>query len=32
MERFFRRFMGIVKDFEKEEKTTSPDTPAPDRT
>jgi hypothetical protein len=32
MERFFRKFMGIVKDFEKEDSTTSPDTPAPDRT
>ncbi|CAN0654108.1 hypothetical protein JF546_08690 [Nitratireductor aquimarinus] len=32
MERFFRRFMGIVKDFEEEETTTTPNTPAPDRT
>ncbi|WP_295808822.1 hypothetical protein [uncultured Nitratireductor sp.] len=31
MERFFRRFMGIVRDFE-EEKTNSPEEPAPDRT
>ncbi|QZZ37407.1 hypothetical protein KW403_11340 [Nitratireductor kimnyeongensis] len=32
MERFFRKFMGIVKDFEKEDSTSSPDTPTPDRT
>ncbi|MCR4267171.1 hypothetical protein [Nitratireductor sp. ZSWI3] len=32
MERFFRRFMGIVKDFEKEENATPSDKPAPDRT
>ena len=32
MERFFRRFMGMVQDFEKEDKTTQPEKPAPDRT
>lgn len=32
MERFFRRFMGMVQDFEKEEKTPQPEKPAPDRT
>lgn len=31
MERFFRSFMGIVKDFEKEDKAAQP-TPAPDKT
>lgn len=32
MERFFRRFMGIVRDFEKEEKSVQPEPPAQDRT
>ena len=31
MERFFRRFMGLVDEFEREDKTTSPEPPA-DRT
>ena len=31
MERFFRRFMGIVEEFDREEKTTQPVPPA-DRT
>lgn len=31
MERFFRSFMGMVKDFEKEEKAPQP-TPAPNKT
>lgn len=32
MERFFRRFMGIVKDFENEEKTSPPPAGSPQRT
>lgn len=32
MERFFRHFWGIVKEFEREETTKTPDAPAPDRT
>lgn len=32
MERFFRRFMGIVKDFENEEKAAPPPTGSPQRT
>ncbi|EKF44558.1 hypothetical protein NA8A_02410 [Nitratireductor indicus C115] len=32
MEKFMRRFMGIVKDFEKEEKAPDTGKPAPDRT
>lgn len=31
MERFFRRFMGIVEEFDRQEKTTQPEAPA-DRT
>lgn len=32
MERFFRRFIGIVKEFEDEKPTTPPPATAPDRT
>jgi flagellar motility protein MotE (MotC chaperone) len=32
MERFFRRFMGIAKDMEKEDQNPPPAAPAPDKT